>query len=145
MPHSLRKVRKQRGSRTHGWGQVGQHRGKGMLGGHGKAGGHKGKWTYTVKYDPDRYGKHGFHHPLSIDANAVNVGFLEEIVEKMEVPKEEARGDKRITIDLNQLGFHKLLGLGRISIPVVVKVRAYSESALRKIEEVGGQILTDKE
>lgn len=27
MPHRLRKVRKQRGSRTHGWGRVGQHRG----------------------------------------------------------------------------------------------------------------------
>lgn len=143
MPHSLRKVRKQRGSRTYGWGQVGQHRGKGMRGGHGNAGGHKHKWTHTVKYEPDRYGKHGFHHPLNVEVNTLNVGSLEEIVGKMELPK-ESNEDKRITVDLEQLGIQKLLGLGKISIPVRIKVGMYSESALKKIEEAGGQILTDK-
>ena len=38
MPTRLRKVRKQRGSRTHGYGQIGQHRHSGKQGGHGNAG-----------------------------------------------------------------------------------------------------------
>jgi len=38
MPHKLRKTRKMRGSRTHGYGQVGQHRKSGSRGGVGKAG-----------------------------------------------------------------------------------------------------------
>ncbi|MDQ1280214.1 MAG: large subunit ribosomal protein [Thermoproteota archaeon] len=143
MPHSLRKVRKRRGSRTYGWGQVTQHRGAGSHGGHGNTGGHKHKWTYTVKYDPDRYGKHGFTHPLNVEVIAVNVEYLEVIVRKMELQK-DANEDKIVTIDLEQLGVHKLLGLGKITIPVRVKVGSYSESALRKIEAVGGQILTDE-
>ena len=51
MPHKARKVRKQRGSRTHGWGQIGQHRSRGGRGGTGKAGLDKHKWTYVITGD----------------------------------------------------------------------------------------------
>ena len=63
MPHSKRDVRKYRGSRTHGYGTVGQHRKGGQRGGKGKAGLHKGGWTWTVKYDPKHFGKYGFKRP----------------------------------------------------------------------------------
>ncbi|MGA2874798.1 MAG: 50S ribosomal protein L15, partial [Nitrososphaerales archaeon] len=53
MASRLRKVRRLRGSRTHGWGQIGQHRRTGSKGGSGMAGLHKHKWSYTVKYMPD--------------------------------------------------------------------------------------------
>ncbi|HEW93674.1 MAG TPA: 50S ribosomal protein L15, partial [Thermoprotei archaeon] len=35
MPHRYRKTRWQRGSRTYGWGRVGQHRKSGSRGGYG--------------------------------------------------------------------------------------------------------------
>ncbi|MEM4427493.1 MAG: 50S ribosomal protein L15, partial [Zestosphaera sp.] len=41
-----------RGSRTHGYGRVGQHRKAGSRGGRGAAGLHKHKWTWVVKYHP---------------------------------------------------------------------------------------------
>lgn len=139
MPHRLRKVRKLRGSRTHGWGQVSQHRESGSRGGRGNAGKHKGKWTHTVKYEPDYFGKHGFHS-IQRDATIVNVGALLELVEKHHLTGEIIENDKSV-IDLNQLGFDKLLGNGNISGPIIVKVKEYSPSALKKIEEAGGQIL----
>jgi len=60
LPTKDRKVRRQRGSRTHGWGQIGQHRARGGRGGTGKAGLDKHKWTYVIKHDPTYWEKKGF-------------------------------------------------------------------------------------
>lgn len=111
MPHRLRKVRTLRGSRTHGWGQVGQHRESGSRGGRGNAGKHKHKWTHTVKYEPDYFGKHGFHS-IKRDATTVNVGALLELVEKHHLTETAIEKDNGV-IDLNQIGFNKLLGQGK--------------------------------
>ncbi|MEM0231544.1 MAG: hypothetical protein QXG78_00335, partial [Candidatus Methanomethyliaceae archaeon] len=61
-----KKVRKQRGSRTYGWGTVGQHRKSGMRGGFGNAGLHKHKWSWTIKYGKDHFGKYGFIRPKAV-------------------------------------------------------------------------------
>lgn len=63
MPTRLRKVRKQRGSRTHGYGQVGQHRHSGKQGGHGNAGLHKHKWSWLIINDPNHFGRDPFRPP----------------------------------------------------------------------------------
>ena len=139
MPHRLRKVRKRRGSRTYGWGQVSQHRESGSRGGRGNAGKHKHHWTHTVKYEPDYFGKQGFQS-LQNDSTIVNVGILLGLFEKYHSSEIIAEKDTDI-LDLNQLGYDKLLGQGKISEPIVVKVKKYSQSALKKIEEAGGQIL----
>ena len=142
MPHRLRKIRKKRGSRTHGWGRVGQHRGGGQRGGHGKAGFKKHKWTYVIKYEPDYFGKKGFTSPKSLKrkVNAINAGTLDEIAEKLSTKKEG-----KLFIDLESLGYTKLLGTGKVTKPLTVKVPSCSKSAAEKIEEAGGQILTESE
>src|SRR5439155_23476524 len=63
MPTRLRKVRRLRGSRTHGYGQIGQHRHSGKQGGHGNAGLHKHKWSWMIKYEPDHFGRDDFVPP----------------------------------------------------------------------------------
>jgi len=143
MPHKLRKIRKQRGSRTHGWGRVGQHRAGGSRGGHGKAGFHKHKWTYVIKYEPDYFGKKGFTSPKSVrrKVNAINVGALDEMAEKLSTRKEK----DKFFIDLESLGYTKLLGTGNVTKPLIVKVSSCSNSATEKIKEAGGQILTESE
>ena len=142
MPHKLRKIRKKRGSRTHGWGRVGQHRAGGSRGGHGKAGFHKHKWTYVIKYEPDYFGKKGFTSPKSLKrkVNAINAGTLDEIAEKLSTKKEG-----KLFIDLESLGYTKLLGTGKVTKPLTVKVRSCSKSAAEKIKEAGGQILIESE
>ena len=143
MPHRLRKTRWHRGSRTCGWGRVGQHRKSGSRGGYGKAGLHKHKWTWTVKYAPDHFGKHGFRCPTGRgELRTINVGRLSELVEEMLIRGELKPGeDGKIEVDLEKLGFEKLLGGGKVSKPLIVKVSEASEEAERKISEVGGQVV----
>jgi large subunit ribosomal protein L15 len=137
MPHNLRKTRKRRGSRTCGWGRVGQHRRTGSKG-HRNPGRHKGSWSYVIKYEPDYYGKNGFTSPKSLRTvtNTINVEKLEVMAEQLPTNKE---GDRPI-IDLNHLGYTKLLGAGKITRPLIVKVRSCSKSAADKVDKAGGQV-----
>ncbi len=147
MPTKDRKVRKYRGSRTHGWGQVGQHRARGGRGGTGKAGLDKHKWTYVLTHDPTYWEKKGFvsTRNLGRKVTIINVGKLDDLVAKLESEKKLERREKKIFLDLESLGYDKLLGMGEISKPMLVKVASYSEAASRKLEEAGGQILKEKE
>lgn len=142
MPHKLRKIRKKRGSRTQGYGRVGQHRCTSSKG-YRKAGRHKQLWSYVLRYEPDYFGKRGFTSPKSLrrKANVINVGKLEEITERSSLEKEE---DKSF-IDLESLGYTKLLGTGKVTKPLKVKVASCSKSAAEKIKEAGGQILTESQ
>ena len=144
MPHKLRKVRKKRGSRTHGYGQVGQHR-KGSKG-RRKAGLHKERWTYVIKYEPDYFEKRGFtsQKAISRKINVINVGELDELADKLATEKKLKRKQKKIILDLDKLGYNKLLGTGKITRPMLVKVAAHSEAAAKKLEEAGGQVLKEK-
>ncbi len=140
MPHKLRKIRKKRGSRTQGYGRVGQHRktsSKGMR----KVGRHKHLWSYVVRYEPDYFGKRGFTSPKSLrqKVNVINVGKLDEIAEKISAKKQRGK----FSIDLTSFGYTKLLGTGKITKPLIVKVTSCSKSAVEKIKEAGGKILIE--
>lgn len=147
MPHKDRKVRKQRGSRTHGWGQIGQHRCRGGRGGTGKAGLDKHKWTYVVKHDPTYWDKKGFISTRSLGkkVNIINVGKLDDLAAKLKSAKKLEKKEKKIFLDLERLGYDKLLGTGNLATPMIVKVASYSEAASRKLEEAGGEILKESE
>jgi large subunit ribosomal protein L15 len=140
MPHRLRRIRKKRGSRTQGYGRVGQHRCTGSKGMR-KVGRHKHLWSYVIRYEPDYFGKKGFTSPKSLrkKENVINVGKLEEIAEKVSTEKEKGKS----FIDLKSMGYTKLLGTGKVTKPLLVKVASCSKSATEKIKEVGGQILTE--
>ncbi len=137
MPHKLRKVRRQRGSRYMGWGQVGQHRKAGGRGGKGKAGGRKHFWLRTVKYEKERFRNTGFLPPSAKEPKpeTINVGELEDLALKVIGVK---GGNE---LDLKSLGIGRLLGRGNISIPLNVKVAYATMSAQEKIEEAGGSII----
>lgn len=147
MPTKDRKVRKYRGSRTHGWGQVGQHRARGGRGGTGKAGLDKHKWSYVIKHDPTYWEKKGFvsTKALGKKVSIINVGKLDDLADKLESEKKLERKEKKIFLDLESLGYDKLLGTGEIAKPMFVKVASYSEAASRKLEDAGGQILKETE
>ena len=142
MPHKLRKLRKKRGSRTHGYGRVGQHRDAGSKG-HRKVGRHKHLWSYVTTYEPNYFGKHGFTSPQSLSRkeNAINLKKLNELSQKFSVEKEKGKLD----IDLTSLGYTKLLGTGKISKALIVNVASCSKSAAEKIKEAGGQVLTSSQ
>ena len=129
MATRLRKVRHLRGSRTHGWGQVAQHRRTGAKGGSGMAGMHKHKWSYTVKYAPDHFGSNEWHPPHpSVTGRWVNVGELEKL------------SGNSSDLDLSSIGYDKLLGQGVVSKALKIKVTRASESAVRKVKAAGGSV-----
>ena len=140
MPHKNRKIRKQRGSRTHGYGVIGQHRGGGQRGGHGKAGGKKHKWTHTVKYAPQRFGKHGFKPPRRREITSINVGELDQQISKLINDKRAKKTKEGIKVNLSHLGYNKLLGRGQVTHPLIIQVDSHSKSAAEKIQKAGGKI-----
>ena len=142
MPSRIRKIRKLRGSRHCGWGQTGGHSGAGKHGGFGSTGGHKHRWTYTLAHEPERFGKHGFYH-ASDRTTTMNVGELNELVEALLVSGQATKTDDGIVIDLNSLKIDKLLGLGKVSKQLQVKVKSSSLIATKKIQAAKGQILKD--
>jgi large subunit ribosomal protein L15 len=134
MPHKLRKIRKFRGSRTIGYGRIGQHRDSGSKG-HRKVGRHKHLWSYVVTKEPDYFGKNGFTSPQSLHRheNTINLKKLEEIAQTSQGEKPQ--------INLTALGYTKLLGTGKVTKPLTVQVSSYSKSAVEKIKKAGGEIL----
>lgn len=53
----------------------------------------------------------------------------------------KATEDGKVTLDLNELGYEKLLGAGRVDAVVTIKVKKASKSAKEKITEAGGEVL----
>lgn len=143
MPHKLRKTRKKRGTRTVGWGRVGQHRKTGQKGGHGKAGHRKHLWSYVLRYDPDYFSKKGFYSSRRKKVNTVNIGKLEELAMRLPAERGLEEEEGMPLLDLDKLGYNKLLGMGNLTKPFSIKVASYSESAAKKVEEAGGKLITE--
>jgi large subunit ribosomal protein L15 len=141
MPHKLRKIRKTRGSRTQGYGRIGQHRKTGSRP-YRKAGRHKQGWSWVTTYEPDYFGKNGFTSPQSKtrNTNVINVAQLEALATRLPSQNEPTQ-----IIDLTSLGYAKLLGTGKITKPLVIRVEAASKSAAEKVGQAGGKILTPAE
>ena len=129
MPHKLRKIRKFRGTRTQGYGRIGQHRDSGSKGNR-KVGRHKHLWSKVVTSDPSYFGKHGFTSPQSKHRieSTINLHKLDQL----------ATGK---VINLTELGYTKLLGTGKVTKALTVTVAAASKSAQTKIEEAGGKLI----
>ncbi len=146
MPHKLRKTRKNRGSRTQGYGQIGQHRRTGTQG-RKKSSFNKGGWTYVVKYEPDYFGDKGFTSPRKLQqrTNVVNVGELDELVERLASEGKLEKQEDKLLLDLHQMGYTKLLARGTVKTSLVITLSSCSEGAVKKIEEAGGQILKQAE
>ena len=137
MATRLRKSRRQRGTRFCGWGQIGQHRASGSRGGVGNAGKHKHFYIRTVKEEPEHFGHEQFHALRKSDVTRwVNLKDLNQLMRYS-----KSSEDGKVILDLNELGYEKLLGAGRVDAVVSVKVKKASKSAKEKIAEAGGEVL----
>ena len=139
-----KKSRKLRGrTRTMGWGRVGQHRKSGSRGGFGAVGFHKHKRLVVIKYAPDWYGKHGFTSIQQIkrEMKAINIGQLNEIASKLLAENKATIQGNQVVINTLELGFNKVLGRGKVTIPMKIITKEASELAKKKIEKAGGTII----
>lgn len=132
MPHKLRKIRKLRGSRTVGYGRIGQHRDAGSKGNR-KVGRHKHLWSKIVTTEPDYFGKHGFTSPQSLHRKekTINLHQLDQMAQTQNV-------------NLTELGYTKLLGTGKLTKPLTIQIEACSKSAQEKVKQAGGEIVSSQ-
>ena len=123
-----KKDKSYRGSNTHGGGSHKKRRGSGNRGGYGNAGTGKRadhrKFTILKKFGLSYLGKKGFKRK--------NTNFLKKIniSELPNTPK----------INLESMGYDKLLGKGSPTIKYEIIVNSCSERAKEKIEKIGGKI-----
>ena len=137
MATRLRKSRRQRGTRFCGWGQIGQHRASGSRGGVGNAGKHKHFYIRTVIEEPDHFGHEQFHALRKSDVSKwLN---LKDLNQLMKFSKATEEG--KIVLDLDELGYEKLLGSGQVEGVFTIKVKKVSQSAKNKITQAGGEVL----
>jgi large subunit ribosomal protein L15 len=140
------KTHSYRGSRTCGGGTHKNRRGGGSRGGRGHAGACK-HHTFRAMQQGWMYGKHGFHRPPACRTyvSALNVGELDELSPYLLEAGAATEANGTVTINLEELGFDKLLGNGRVSKKYVISVGVASASAKAKVEELGGQIISKTE
>ncbi|MFW9780020.1 MAG: uL15 family ribosomal protein [Candidatus Heimdallarchaeota archaeon] len=136
-----KKIKKQRGSRTYGYGRVsGGHRKSGSRGGVGKAGskGHHriGKISAIIE------SQKGFSPPKRLPSRTINVGIIEEQLESWLSSNQAVKDGQAIKVDVTQLGYSKVLGSGRVNTPIHLYTSKITSRAQTKIEAVGGKIFT---
>ena len=139
MATRLRKTRRYRGSRNHGWGQVAQHRASGHKGGLGVSGQLKHHYSSMLKYNPHHFG-HGSTRPPhpNVTRKWASVRDLNDLYSSYG----SLEGDRHV-IDLGRAGYEKLLGGGSVSKPYTVKIPASTKSSNEKVKAAGGEVLTD--
>jgi len=140
---------KKRGSRTHGYGAGKKHRGAGHRGGRGGAG-WGGKYKDTkqpslikeigLNYIPKKYRK-PMRPPIQTEYKGVNIDYLEgnflSLKEKGLIKEENGF----FVVNLEDLGFNKLLARGNPTKKWKIITKFVSERAKEKIESVGGQVV----
>lgn len=138
-----KKNTRQRGHKTHGWGSKKKHRGQGHRGGRGMAG--TGKRADSKKpsiwKDVDYFGKHGFVSKTpKVRINAVNISFIEQHIDKFLLNDMIKKEDGFYSLELEKLGFNKLLGDGRVSVKFRIKAPYASKAAVDKVKQAGGEV-----
>lgn len=132
-----KKVRKLRGSKTHGFGSKKKHRGKGSRGGKGFAGSKDHKRQMVLMQDPQHFGKIGFkrgmYPTIKRKREREKVITLRELdILASKLGKEE--------INLLELGYKKVISSGTITKPLKIKAIYVTERAREKIEAAGGSV-----
>lgn len=147
----LKNVR-QRASKTHGWGAMKKHRGAGNRGGRGNAGsgkrGDQKKPSYwndkkpvgSKKYGKSYFGKHGFSSVWSKSPRGINVQDIERQLGSWAKDKKATKSADTYSIDLSKLGFHKLLGTGKVTQKLKITVLKATPSAIEKVNAAGGSV-----
>ena len=137
-----RKVSRFRGKTTHGWGSMKKRRGAGNRGGRGNAGTGKRADQNKPKVWANRkyFGKHGFKCPSTQPSNACNLRFIEYQFDQL-VALGKIKEEKGVfVVDLQSLGYTKLLGTGNVTRKYKVLVSSASASGVEKITQAGGEV-----
>lgn len=128
---------RQRGSKTHGWGSMKKHRGAGHRGGRGAAGSGKrgdAKKPSIWSVYPNN-GKKGFSSKSRTKEVSITIAYLETFTKTL-----AKEGQKNNTLNLEALGYTKLLATGKPTKKWSITVAKATPKAIEKIKNAGGSI-----
>jgi len=139
-----KKNERQRGHKTHGWGAKKKHRGKGHQGGAGMAG--TGKRADSKKpsiwKDTHYFGKYGFVSKTpKTKINVVNIDYIEQHLNKFLINNKIKKENDFYIVNLEELGYNKLLGDGQINLKFKIKTPYASKTAVEKVKGAGGEVI----
>ena len=141
-----------RGTRTQGYGRVGQHRKTGQRVGRGKT----TQWKKSMKSyylkqkelgfpDPDwDLGKRGFKRPQDIKriyhVNTLNIKDLDSQIDDLTLKNVATKSGNTYTLNLKDINIQKILGRGEINKKINLTVDKASKRAIEKIKSAGGKV-----
>lgn len=137
-----KRVRKQRGYRTHGWGIVRGHRKSGMRGGVGKAAPKSHHKLLVIKGILPPIGKKGFVNPPAVveEVSTINLSHLEAMLPTLLKEAKVTQKNTTYEINLSELGYSKLLAQGKITVAMNITAKYASERAISKVKAAGGKV-----
>jgi large subunit ribosomal protein L15 len=139
-----KKVSRYRGSCTHGGGSMKKRRGSGHRGGRGLAGGGKradqNKPTFLKLYGNDYFGKHGFVKKNQRVIKPTTLSFLNKKLDHFVEKNLVKKVGTTYVVNLQDLGFNKVLGTGNITKKLKLSADYVSKKAIEKIEAAGGKV-----
>lgn len=83
-----------------------------------------------------RLPKRGFHNPFRVEYNIVNLHVLSSIADVKEITPQVLHEKGIVKKRTRPI---KILGVGDLTKPLVVEAHKFSQSALHKIQQAGGQ------
>jgi large subunit ribosomal protein L15 len=137
-----KKSKKQRGNTTHGHGARKKWKGKGHHGGKGMAGTGKRadqkKTLVTKLYGNKYFGRKGITSKKTqkLKIKKINLGDIQSNLESL-LKKNQKEG-------FLELKEYKVLGKGELKDKIKIKAKSFSQSAKKKIEEIGGEAVSFK-
>lgn len=135
----IRKKRK-RGERTY-HGRHGYPRGGGSRGGRGISGKFDHKIIFYKKYKSEEFERRKVKSHFKREKRIINLQTLSNLIDRMilDGKLEEEKG--LLEIDLNKLGYDKLLSKGNLNKKLIVRVKLASKKAIEKVESAGGRVI----
>ena len=90
----------------------------------------------------DYFGKHGFVSKTpKLKINPVNINFIEQHIDRFISNGLIRKEDGFYSVELEKLGYNKLLGDGKVSVKFKIKTSFASEKAVEKVKEAGGEVV----
>ena len=137
----VNKRSKFRGTRTGGGGTHKNRRGAGNRGGRGQAGWRDHNFTRFYLLGKTE-GKHGFVCKTSVTYEVLDIGDIDQMVPDLLARGIATQNGDVIILDAAQIGVEKVLGGGRVTHKLEITAESFSERAVAKVQEQGGQALT---
>ncbi|MDY6769801.1 MAG: uL15m family ribosomal protein [Candidatus Nanohaloarchaea archaeon] len=138
---------KDRGSGTHGRGNGKKGRGAGNRGGRGNAGygkkaKHKKQEAWNEGYE---LGESGFKRPQAVteETAAINLKDIDQHIDAFVAAGVAEETDDGYVFHADAAGYDKVLGGGRLTKDIDIEAPAFSDSAVRKIEDSGNDAIEE--